>query len=402
MRELKDPTKEGIAPDIKPEALWDGRKMVPFHTLDFPKMVTPLEAVDLQDSDYVLGVTAHGESRAYPTRYIWFHHAVNDHIGQEQSGGEIPILVSYCSVCNTGICYDPTINGKPVMFDFYGLYNGVVTLCERETQSVFLQAEGRFAAGQLTGTQLKPLSLLDTTWGEWKQLHPDTLVMSEDTPYRRFYSPKDKPEPRGYDRFPAPFFRPTVTRGDLRLPPFDKVLGVTIQEPDRRRRAADGSAALNVLRRAYPLSVLEQRGDVINDRLGRTSIVVFLDPDTRAVVAACRTLEHRTLSFEARKQPDGKVAYFDRQTHTRWNLEGKAEEGPLAGKALTPVENHLSQWYGWAAYFPDTDIYGRRGRPQPGDPFIVASGGKPTDKPQQQAQTQPQAPSPVLNSDGKQ
>jgi hypothetical protein len=384
VRDLKDPTKEGIAPDIKPEVLWDGRKIVPFRTLDFPKMITALEAVDLDDADYILGVTAHGESRAYPTRYIWFHHAINDRIGQEQAGGEIPIVVTYCSVCNTGICYDPTVNGKPVMLDFFGLYNGVVTLCERETQSIFLQAEGRFAAGQLVGTQLKPLPLLDTTWGEWRRLHPDTLVMSLDTPYRKFYSPKGNPEPRGYDKFPAPYFRPTVTRGDLRLPPFDKVLGVTVMEPNRNRTATQGAATMHVLRRAYPLNVLEQKGGVVNDKLGKVPIVVWCNPDTRAAVAVCRTLEGRTLSFVAEKQADGKLAYYDRQTHTRWSLEGKAEEGALVGKALMPVENHLSQWYGWAAYFPDTGIYGSRGRAQPGDPFVVKT--VPAEKPQQQAQ----------------
>jgi hypothetical protein len=392
MRNLKDPTKEGVAPDIKVEALWDGRKIAPFRTLDYPKMITALEAADLDDSDYILGVTANGESRAYPTRYIWFHHAINDRIGKEQSGGEIPIAVTYCSVCNTGICYDPIMNGKPVMLGFFGLYNGVVTLCDRETQSVVLQGEGRFVAGQLTGTQLKTYPLLDTTWGEWKRLHPDTLVMASDTPFSRFYHPKGRPEPRGYDRFPALYFRPTVTRGDLRLPPFDKVLGVAIPELDRAKDSSEQGAP-HVLRRAYPLSVLEQKGNVVNDKLGKTPLVVFFDPEVRAAVAACRTLDGKTLSFEAKKQADGKVAFYDRQTHSRWNIEGRAEEGAFAGKALMPVENHLSQWYGWAAYFPETSIYGRRGRPRPGDPFDAEAKTAPSERPRQQSAT--------VNSDHK-
>jgi hypothetical protein len=44
-------------------------------------------------------------------------------------------------------------------------------------------------------------------------------------------------------------------------------------------------------------------------------------------------------------------------------------EGPLAGKQLAVVENHLSQWYGWAAFFPETTIFGRTDPPQPGNPF---------------------------------
>jgi hypothetical protein len=366
-------TNAQIAPDIKPEALWDGRKLVPFHSLDAPKMVSAGEADFLDDADYILGVSANGESRAYPTRFIWWHHAINDMVGKSDAGGTIPIAVTYCSVCNTGICYDPMLNGKPVMLDFYGLYNGVVTLCDRDTESVFLQAEGRFVKGALTGTTLKTIPLLDTTWGQWKQLHPDTLVMSPDNPYGKYYNPKGRPEPRGYDRFPAPFFRPTVTRGDMRIPPFEKVLGVAVSETDAH---AQGTPVVHALRRAYPLTAVQAKGCVLNDKLGKTSIGIFLDPDTMTAVAVNRTLEGRTLTFEAKKGEDGKLGIYDKQTRTHWNIEGKAEEGPLAGKALDRIENHLSQWYGWFAYFPETSIYGRRDAPLPGDPFAQEVGSK--------------------------
>ena len=43
--------------------------------------------------------------------------------------------VTYCSVCNTGIRYDLSLAGKPIKLDFYGLYNGVVTLCDRGSES---------------------------------------------------------------------------------------------------------------------------------------------------------------------------------------------------------------------------------------------------------------------------
>ena len=40
---------------------------------------------------------------------------------------------------------------KAIKLDFYGLYNGIVALCDRETESVLLQAEGRFINGPLLG-----------------------------------------------------------------------------------------------------------------------------------------------------------------------------------------------------------------------------------------------------------
>lgn len=353
-----DNKKEALAPGIKAEALWDGRKIAPFHALDDPKMVLASEADFLEEGDYVLGVTINGQSRAYPTRFIWWHHIVNDKVGKPETG-ETPFAVTYCSVCNTGILYDPIVNGKTLKLDFYGLYNAVVTLCDRDTASVFLQATGDFIKGDLLGTKLKSKPLLDTTWSHWKRLHPDTVVMSPDTEYKRAYSPKERPEPRGYERFPAPFFAPSLTYKDKRLPMFDKVLAV----------AQPGEKESNpTLRRAYPVKTLKEANGVLNDTLGKTPVTAFLDLDSTSASAFSRILDGKTLTFEARKLDGDKYGIFDKETGTRWNIEGKGEEGTLAGKTLTRLENHLSQWYGWVAYFPDTSIYGRTDPPQPVDP----------------------------------
>ena len=381
---------------IDPAAIWDGRKLMPFHALDYPKMVSADLADFLSDGDYVLGITINGQSRAYPTRYVWWHHFINDKT--DQAGSESPdFLISYCSVCNTGIRFDPRVNGKPLLFDFYGLYNGVVIMCDRDTQSVWLQVAGQAVKGPRRGAQMASRPLLDTTWGEWKRLHPDTLVMSPDNPYKRFYG--DKPEPRGYDRFPMPMFAQTLTRHDTRLPAFDKVLGVAVPvaesgagggkaetivhvpatnaapasvpaaDKTNASTGADGltnapmSPAAPMSRRAYPLAVVEKAGGVINDTLGGMPVAVLLQSDTQTACAVSRILDGRTLTLEARPDTHGKTAFYDKETGTRWSIEGVGLEGACAKKILTRVDNHLSQWYGWAAYFPDTDIYGRADLP---------------------------------------
>jgi hypothetical protein len=339
---------DAIAPDIRPEALKDLRQMARFKTIDNPKLVPASEASFLRDDDYVLAVSVGGESRAYPTRFLWWHHGINDRIG------DLPFAVTYCSVCNTGIGYDLRLDGKPIALDFYGLYNGVVTLCDRESGTVFLQADGRFVKGTLTGKRLKHVPVLDTTWAQWKKLHPDTQVMSPDTPYKEFYRPTGSPEPRGRDRL-SPFFVSTITRGDLRLGQFEKVLGVALT-------AADDVTAKTGFR-AYPLKAVQEAGGVVNDTAGDLSLAVFLEPATQTAVAVSRQLEGRTLTFESRKEGDAS-AIFDRETGSRWSLAGKAESGPLAGKSLTLLVGNLSQWYGWAAYFPETSIYGRTDPPR--------------------------------------
>ena len=377
-------TKGPISADIVPDALWDGRKIVAFHAIDLPKMVKAADADFIEPSEYVLGVTVEGQSRAYPSRFIGWHHIINDKVTVKDSAkdstkdttkgaiGESKdrwYAVTYCSVCNTGIRYNLSLNEKPIKLDFYGLYNGVVTLCDRESESVFLQASGRFVSGALMGKELGTEPVLDTTWGEWKRLHPDTLIMSPDTEYTSHYRTKGAIVQRGNTRFGMPVFQASLTRADKRLPRFDKVLGVSLPQAGSVTPANSKTAGL-VLRRAYPIKTVTEAGGVVNDTLGDSPIAVFLDPATISACAVSRRLDGKTLTFEARKSQDGdgKIAFYDKETGTRWNIEGKGEEGLLAGKSLERMDAHLSQWYGWYAYYPETTIYGNSDSQQPIDP----------------------------------
>lgn len=335
--------KERLAPDIKAEALWDGRKMVPFRAIDNPPMVKATDADFVDDSEYILGVSINGESRAYPTRYVWWHHVVNDKIGEGEKA--VPFVVTYCSVCNTGIGFDARLKDKPLLFNFYGLYNGVAIMIDRDTESVWLPVSGKVAKGERIGEKLTPIPVLDTTYGEWKKLHPDTLVMSPDNDFRKYYRDKTKQEPRGYDQFPAPFFKPSLTREDARLPQFDKVLGVALETKKE------------ILRRAYPITALNEAEGVINDTWEKTPVVVFLEQKSTTANAFEAKDGRKKLTFEARKNADGVTEFVDQETQSVWNIEGTAVDGKLKGKSLKRLENHLSQWYGWAAYFPETSIY---------------------------------------------
>lgn len=340
------------AADFDPKGLWDGRKLVPFKAMDDPKMVKASEADFLDDDDYILGVTVNGESRAYPTRFAWFHHIINDKAGKP----ETRYAVTYCSVCNTGIRFDSAVDGKPVMVDFFGLYNGVASFADRATESVLLQVSGQFVTGPLKGKSLKFAPMLDTTWKEWKTRHPDTLVMSPDTEYSKYYSPKGKPEKRGYDQFPMPAFSQSMTRQDKRLPRFEKVLAVALP-------AGSSGVGAAPTARAFPIAALRDAGGVVNDKVGDAPVTVFLDAKTTTAAAYSPVVDGKTLIFELRAA-DGKSAYYDRETGTRWNIDGIAEDGKLKGKTLASVPNHLSQWYGWVAYFPQTTIYGSAAAPQ--------------------------------------
>lgn len=361
--------KEAVAPDIKAAALWDGRNEVEFHACNFPKMVRAADAEFLIDDEYVLGITGNGESRAYPTRFASWHHIINDKIGKKEKDGPTFVTITYCIVCNSGIRFDaPRGHVKPLQFDFYGLYNGVMTMYDKETESVWLQVSGRAVKGPRLGTTLKRGPLLDTTWGQWKKLHPDTLVMVPDPHLTDCYEPKGAVMARGYSEFPATYFRRTVTHRDTRLGMFESVLAVSLPPAE----PAQSAESARLLHRAYPMKAFQGKTDVINDVVGTTPIAVFFLSGTETMNAVSRIVEGQTLTLKARRSPRGKIGFYDKETGTRWNVEGKAEEGPLAGKEMPRIDSHMSQWYGWVSYFPQTTIYGQTTR------MATATASKPS------------------------
>ncbi|NIW36760.1 MAG: DUF3179 domain-containing protein, partial [Gemmatimonadetes bacterium] len=66
-----------------------------------------------------------------------------------------------------------------------------------------------------------------------------------------------------------------------------------------------------------------------------------------------RTVDGRPLTFRA--DGDG---FRDQETGTRWTFFGTALEGPLAGQKLELAVHYIPFWFAWAAFAPDTPVYG--------------------------------------------
>lgn len=226
------------------------------------------------------------------------------------------------------------LGGQRLTFDLYGIYNGEFVFSDRQTESVWSLSGGFALDGPLKGRQLGIIPLLETTWGAWRELHPDTRVLSDATPYHDKYE--------RYQRRTSlkPGFAPTITNSDPRLPAFEKILAIEVDDQHR----------------AYPLAAA-QAERVINEAVGGTDIVVFFDRASQAAAGFKRRLDGRVLHFVPAK--DSKAVAVDEATRSRWRIDGKAVDGPLRGSRLEPLKFHTGAWYSWAAYFPDTSVYGR-------------------------------------------
>ena len=301
-----------------------------FQSLTDPAVVPAALLTELGDDEEVLGLTLGGKSRAYPARFIAWHHIVNDTLGGH------PVAVTYCSVCNSGVAYDPVVGGTRRLFNVFGIYRGVMAMVDPSTETVWSHLTGEALLGPDKGKTLAVLPLINTTWGDWKRLHPDTTTPSWDTSYRRYYRAHVV---SGRDYLPSMF--PPTLKGlaDDRLPPNALVLAVRVEGKPR----------------AYPFEALAKAPDVVQETLGGVPIAAFYVPESRAAAAFDRRLDGAALDFT--RAADRPGLFQDKGTASQWTVEGLCVSGSLKGKQLARVFSLQAEWYGWSAYFPQTTVY---------------------------------------------
>lgn len=170
-----------------------------FHTVDVE--------TELADREPVIALEIEGEiPRAYPIRYLTWHEIVNDTVGG------VPVAVTFCPLCNSGITFDRRTAAGTLSFGVSGkLRNSDMIMFDRETESWWQQAIGEAIVGELTGTELETLPSWMESWENFRTRNPDGLVM-------------DQPDfPRNYGANPYVQYdslqRPFLYSGEL--PPYD-------------------------------------------------------------------------------------------------------------------------------------------------------------------------------------
>jgi hypothetical protein len=278
---------------IPPEQIVEGgppRDGIP--ALLDPRFIKAEEAGYLKAKDRVLGVVVSGVARAYPVRILDWHEIVNDHIGRQR------FAVTYCPLCGSGVVFASNVGESALIFGVSGLlYNSDMLLYDYNTESLWSQLLGEAVTGKLKGVELPKIPAYHTTWRAWRNLHPDTTVMSHDTGHSRDY---DRTAYDGYDRSRELYFK-VSHEAPAKYHPKEMVLGVEV----------DGHF------KAYPFKELARHrealwSDVVN---GKTLTV-----------------------------------HWDR----------KARSAHVTDESGDPVPATTSYWFAWYAFHPGTEVFSAR------------------------------------------
>lgn len=114
------------------------------------------------------------------------------------------MLVTYCPLCRSGMVADRLVDGEPATFDVSGLLwkpphirtadseaegrvfsdreagvgnNGNLVMYDDVTGSYWSQLLARGICGTGRGDRMSIRPSTVTTWGEWREAHPDTEVL---------------------------------------------------------------------------------------------------------------------------------------------------------------------------------------------------------------------------------
>lgn len=307
------------------EVRWGGVLQDGIPPLRAPEMIDSEEAVYLNDTNIVFGIEVNGDARAYPKRILAWHEMFVDTVG------DVPVAGVYCTLCGTVILYKTEHKGTNHAMGTSGfLYRSNKLMYDKATQSLWSTLEGEPVIGPLVGKGIKLdyLSVVTTTWKEWKERHPDTKVLSLNTGHRRDYG-----EGVAYrDYFATDDLMFNVPKIDKSLKNKDEILSIRLQG-NKDENWAISSAFL-------------RKNPIYESRIGTMDFVVFTDK-----TGAHRVYKSKTIRF---KSYDRKSTVTDIHG-TKWTI---TEEGMknTKGETLERFPSHNAFWFGYKAAFPNTKL----------------------------------------------
>lgn len=130
----------------------------------------------------VISLVVSGEARAYPLRIMMWHEIANDVIGG------VPVIVTYCPLCNAAMVFDRRVDDEVLLFGVSGkLRHSDMIMYDLKTESWWQQFLGKGIVGEMMDEVLVYLPSRVMPFEEFARLHPDGQVLQAPTGSNRRY-----------------------------------------------------------------------------------------------------------------------------------------------------------------------------------------------------------------------
>jgi len=323
-----------------------------FPKIDYPDFIVKdegLKAFFLHEP--VISIEIGGQAKAYPLNMLTTHEISNDTLGG------IPILATYCPLCNSGVVYDRRLtrgdNKEVLEFEVSGmLRKSDMVMMDTRTESLWQQLMGEAIVGEYSGALLEIIPSLIISVEEFFDQYPEGKILSNQSSNENLTASYGSNPYVGYDSSDGKPYERYFSHSDVdtRLPPMERVIDIEV----------DGSYKI------YPFAKIAEKG-VINDTYQGVHAVLFHSENTISVMDAGEISKSRSIGSVTVFDPlvDGRHLIFnkkgksftDRQTGSSWDITGHCFKGKLKGSQLMilPHSNHFA--FAWLAFYPDSEIY---------------------------------------------
>jgi len=150
--------------------------------IDDPRFKMVDQITDLGPQEPVIALTLNGVAKAYPLRVLMWHEIANDTIGG------VPVIVTYCPLCNASLAFNRRVNERFLDFGVSGkLRHSDLIMYDRQTESWWQQFLGEAIVGKMTGVSLKRLPSRVIPFSEFRKAYPNGLVLIPPEPHARLY-----------------------------------------------------------------------------------------------------------------------------------------------------------------------------------------------------------------------
>jgi hypothetical protein len=274
---------------------------------------------------HLLGFEAKGSLYVFPMALVLAYNVIHG----DFPDGEAWVM-TFCNACNTGVVFNPILDGQMRRFSRRGSYDGLLMIWDQESGSYWQHITGECLYGPSAGRQLE---LLTTT----RQLYaseaaqvaiPVYLLTSTLTPLQEKLS-------RAMERMRAQpetvtdgIFKQIITE-DARRPRFELGLGIWDTETQRSS--------------FYPLGLIYAHNNALLTEFDGKPLLIYQKPEALAPTAVFADF--------SKAMWEGEVLRLDRGT-IRNDLHHHGDQQIT----LERPRQLLMRWYGFSLTFPNCDL----------------------------------------------
>lgn len=261
----------------------------------------PNDGEFLSDDSYVVGLSYHGQSWAYPYALLYPSPLV---VQVEQ---EHPLLLMWSPFANRAVALAIDRSIKPTEIEVVSMPANTLLVYNSRVGQFINGFTGKTLSGQKPSGVIESISTLKTTWKNWKALHPATQVMQPTLP--------------AHANLPT---RPV-------LPMY----------PMPRAMTQPSESTVALLQGDNPIAIADD--DIPSDPatvvVGDQTLLLLRQPNGLLKAFSRLVPPDYFLTFRLKTDPKFPEAIlFDINTSSLWNAEGVAVEGPLKGTHLKSVD----------------------------------------------------------------